>query len=157
TRSSRSLPSLRPCCAKPTRAPPSTPGAASAHSSIASNPRNAPTTSSTPVMLQLNRIVLLEIRFRQGSRWLADRQGRGHLVVARRPAPFKQRQHLIGEIDNPIDQRWGLHLGVAQHPVGSERLPADVLRHRCALGRLEAAWRAAQSIIAGNRAPTRGE
>src|SRR5262244_1696009 len=31
---------------------------ASAHSSIASNPRNAPTTSSTPVMLQLNRIVL---------------------------------------------------------------------------------------------------
>ena len=34
------------------------PGAASAHSSIASNPRNAPTTSSTPVMLQLNRIVL---------------------------------------------------------------------------------------------------
>ena len=50
--------SSRPCCAKPIRAPPKPPGAASAHSSIASNPRNAPTTSSTPVMLRLNRIVL---------------------------------------------------------------------------------------------------
>ena len=39
TRSSRSLPSSSPCCAKPIRAPPRPLGTASAHFSTASNPR----------------------------------------------------------------------------------------------------------------------
>jgi len=48
----------RPCCAKPTRAPPRRPGGTSARSSIASRPRNAPIISSMPDMLRPNRIRL---------------------------------------------------------------------------------------------------
>jgi hypothetical protein len=58
TRSSRSLPSSRPCCAKPIRVPQRPPGATSATCSTASPPRNAPITSPTPAMLQPNRIAL---------------------------------------------------------------------------------------------------
>jgi hypothetical protein len=57
-RSSRSLPSSRPCCAKPTRARSRPPGAASATSSAASPHKNAPITSPMPVMLQPKRIML---------------------------------------------------------------------------------------------------
>src|SRR3954451_4082555 len=57
-RSNRFLPSSRPCCAKPTHARSRPPGGASAVSSTASPPRNAPTTSPMPAMLQLNRITL---------------------------------------------------------------------------------------------------
>ena len=52
TRSSRSSPSSRPCCARPTSAPTEALGGASAACSIASSQPNAPATSAMPDMLQ---------------------------------------------------------------------------------------------------------
>ena len=55
-RSSRSSPSSRPCCARPTREQLRQLGGVSASFSTASHPRNAPITSPMPVMLRPNRI-----------------------------------------------------------------------------------------------------
>ena len=57
-RSSRSSPSSRPCCAKPTSERARPPGNGSAPCSTTSHRRNAPTTSSTLAMLRLKRIAL---------------------------------------------------------------------------------------------------
>jgi len=61
-RSNRSSPSSRPCCARPTREQLRQLGGASASSSTASRPRNAPITSPMPVMLRPNRITLQGVR-----------------------------------------------------------------------------------------------
>ena len=57
-RSSRSSPSSRPCSERPPSEPSKPPGSASALCSTPSRPRNAPTTSQTPDMLQHEEITL---------------------------------------------------------------------------------------------------
>ena len=77
-------------------------------------------------------------------------------VVDHRPAPPEERHRYMGEIENALDQLRRLHLGIAERGVAGKGFPSDIFDHWGALGRLEAARRAAQPLVAGKRRDLKG-